>query len=238
MDRKFCSEESEILYKRIVSLNKELMEDESSISLKKHSIINESTLVNICNLVYGYKPFTNPPEAYCEDFGEMTARIIYHLNTGHCFSDGNKRTTLLIIMELIKESYPIYYNEFFRGSLSNFLIEMLQKRLTYEEILEWVYNQYELKYDEIDEEKSLLRIAKNLKNEKLYKEAKEIYRYLMEKFKDSSEAYNEIAEILIKEEDYEIAVEYLEKAINISEEKNIINYKAIYCKKEIENKLK
>ena len=79
MNNMFYNEEAKLLYERIITLNKNLMLDEESISLKKHIVINNGSLINTCNLVYGYKPFTEPPEPYCEDFAEMTARLIFHL---------------------------------------------------------------------------------------------------------------------------------------------------------------
>lgn len=236
MSKDFCNEDAEILYKRIISLNKDLMEDKDSISLGIHNIVNEGSLIHVCNLVYDTIPFTDPPEPYCKDFAEMTARLIYNLNTGHCFSDGNKRTTLLIIMELIKEAYPIFYNEFFRGSLSNFLIGMLSERLNYENILDWVYKQYELRYDISDEEESLLKIAVNLKRAGLYEEAMEKYINLIEKYGNSSVVYKAIAKVLACDGQYEEAIEMFDKAIKLAIEDNIIDEQSIYHKEMLESR--
>lgn len=236
MNRQFYDENSELLYNRIISLNKDLMSDEESISLGRYSVINEGTLVNVCNLVYGSKPFTNPPEPYCKDFGEMTARLIYHLNTGHCFADGNKRTTLLIIMELIKNTYPVFYNEFFVGSLSNFLIGMLSDRLNYDDILDWVYKQYELRYDISDEEESLLKIAVNLKRAGLYQDAIEKYKELLEVHGPSSIVYNAIAKVLACDGQYQRAIKMFQKAINLAELNNIDDYQSNYHKIKLENR--
>lgn len=236
MNREFYDENSEILYNRIISLNKDLMADEESISLGRHSVINEGSLINVCNLVYGSKPFTEPPEPYCKDFAEMTARLIFHLNTGHCFSDGNKRTTLLIIMDLIKEAYPVFYNEFFRGSLSNFLIGMLSDKLSYDEILDWVYKQYELRYDISDEEESLLRIAVNLKRKGLYEEAREKYIQLLNLHGQSSIVYKAIAKVLACEGRYEEAIDMFKNAIKLAEAEYIYDEQSVYHKEKLEKR--
>ncbi|WP_300363956.1 Fic family protein [Fusobacterium sp.] len=236
MNNMFYNEEAKLLYERIITLNKNLMLDEESISLKKHIVINNGSLINTCNLVYGYKPFTEPPEPYCEDFAEMTARLIFHLNKGHCFADGNKRTTLLIIMELIKDAYPVFYNEFFRGSLANFLVEMLSESLEYKNILEWVYKQYDLRYDISNEEQSLLEIAVNYKKAGLYDKAKEIYTSLLHKYGSSSILYNGIAKVLACNGEYEEAIKMFESAIEIAENNNIYDFQSIYHKKMLEER--
>lgn len=149
MKNQFINEYSKELYYQIINLNKEIINDKKSISLNQFAIINNSSLLDLCNSIYGTKLFSDEP--FCKDFAEMTALIIYRLNTSRCFADGNKRTILLIIRKLTLEFYPNLYNDFFMGSLSTFLIEMLKGKLTKEDVLEWVYNQYELWYQEKDE---------------------------------------------------------------------------------------
>lgn len=51
MEENFFNEDAELLYKRIVEINKELMNDSSSKSLKKFAILNKGTLLDLCNCV-------------------------------------------------------------------------------------------------------------------------------------------------------------------------------------------
>lgn len=236
MGQKFFNENAEVLYNRIVSLNKEIMEDKDSISLRRHNIINESCLINTCNTVYSDRPFSDPPEPFCEDFAEMTAFLIDYLNKGHCFADGNKRTTLLIIMDLIKEEYPVFYNEFFVGSLSNFLVDMLSKKLDYEAILEWVYKQYELRYSISDEEQTLLRIAVNYKREGLYEKSHEVYQGILNKYGHSSIMYKAIAKVLACEEQYEEAIDMFNKAIELGKSVKVYDWQSKYHKETLEKR--
>lgn len=210
------------------------MIDEDSISLGKYALINEGALINLCNMGYSTIPFSDEP--YCKDFIEMTARLIYSLNKGHCFADGNKRTCLLIIMELIKNEYPIFYNQFFMGSLANYLLEMLSKNLDYNNILSWVSKQYELRYDISVEEQILLKIAVNFKRKGFYEEAKKTYEDLINKYGSSSVVYNGIAKVLACNKEYEEAILMFNKAIILAEKNGIDDFQSKYHKQMLESR--
>lgn len=138
---KFINEEAEELYEMIVEINKEIMYDINQKSLHEFKIINESSLIDLCNSLYGTIPFTE--KFYCNSFEEGIAHIIYRLNKSHCFIDGNKRTTLLTVIHFIKTSdYSNFNNEFFIGVLTLFLVEMLEEKMSKEEILKWIIKQF------------------------------------------------------------------------------------------------
>lgn len=236
MGLKFYNEHAKILYERIVQLNEEVMSNRDSISLGKHIILNQGTLLNLCNQIYADIPFSDPPEPYCKNFIEMVAKLIWFLNKGHCFADGNKRTTLLIIMELIKDDYPVFYNDFFKGSLADYLIMMLDKDLNYESILNWVSNQFTLRYDISQIEQTILEIAVNYKRRGFYEEAIEIYKYLITNYGSSSVVYKGIAKVLACNKEYEEAIVMFDKAIDLANENGIDDIQSKYHKTILVNR--
>lgn len=215
MGRKFYNESAEILYNRIIEINKELMNDANSKSLGIHVVTNNASLIYLCNSIYASKPFTEPPEPFCSDFAEMSAMIIYRLNTGHCFTDGNKRTTLLIIMELVKDTYPVFYNDFFKGALSIFLKDMLEKSLSQEQVLEWVKNQYSLEYDISDELQYIIYIIMQYKRIGHYEEAIKMYENVLNKYGPSVPLYKSMAKVLTCKGEYEQAIILYKQAIEL-----------------------
>lgn len=138
---KFINKDAEDLYFLILEINQGIMYDYEQKSLHEFRVINEGSLVDLCNSLYGTKPFSN--EYYCETFEEGIAHIIYRLNKSHCFLDGNKRTTLLTVLHFIKISdFSNFENDFFTGILTHFLVEMLEEKLSKEDILKWVNKQF------------------------------------------------------------------------------------------------
>lgn len=95
------------------------MEDLTQESIHKFSIINESSLLNYRNTIFANKP---------------------------CFLDGNKRTTLLTTMFFIEEFNLDNFNtEFFRGVLAVFLVDMLEEKMTKEDVKKWIEKQLKSK---------------------------------------------------------------------------------------------
>ncbi len=138
---KFLNEEAEELFELILEINQNIMYDYTQKSLHEFKLINEGSLIDLCNSLYGTKPFSD--EYYCRTFEEGIAHIIYRLNKSHCFIDGNKRTTLLTVLHFIKKSeYSNFNNDFFIGVLTHFLVEMLEEKLSKEDILKWVNKQF------------------------------------------------------------------------------------------------
>ena len=137
----FINEYAKELYEFIIDVNREIMEDKNQKSIHEFKIINEASLIDYCNSLYGTIPFSD--EYYCKTFEEGIALTIFRLNTSHCFLDGNKRTTLLTVIKLIENSeYKNFSNDFFVGVLTQFLIEMLEDKLNEEKILKWVIKQF------------------------------------------------------------------------------------------------
>ncbi|MFY4766873.1 Fic family protein [Campylobacter sp. GB48] len=219
MEENFFNEDAELLYKRIVEINKELMNDSSSKSLKKFAILNKGTLLDLCNCVYSTIPFSDPPEPYCSDFAEMTAMIIYKLNKGHCFADGNKRTTLLIIMELIKDAYPVFYNDFFKGGLSIFLKDMIKRNLNEDDVINWVRYQYDLKYEISDVEAQIIYLIMQYKRHGFYDLAEERYKECLAVYGPSVALYKSMAKVYTCKGEYDKAINLYEQAIEGSKGK-------------------
>ena len=145
MESKFSSEEAEYLYNLVIKFNQSIMEDLTQESIHKFKIINESSLLNYCNTIFSTKPFTN--EKYCETVEEYLAYTIYFLNKGHCFLDGNKRTTLLTTMFFIEEfGLDKFNSEFFRGVLAIFLVDMLEEKISKEDVKNWIKKQLRSKF--------------------------------------------------------------------------------------------
>lgn len=120
------------------------MEDLTQESIHKFSIINESSLLNYRNTIFANKPFSD--EKYCETIKDYLTYTIYYLNKGHCFLDGNKRTTLLTTMFFIEEFNLDNFNtEFFRGVLAVFLVDMLEEKMTKEDVKKWIEKQLKSK---------------------------------------------------------------------------------------------
>lgn len=140
MNSKFYSEEAEYLYNLVISFNQSIMEDLTQESIHKFSLINESSLLNYCNTIFSTRPFSD--EKYCETIEDY----LTYLNKGHCFLDGNKRTTLLTTMFFIEE-FGLYNfdNEFFRGVLAVFLVDMLEEKMTKEDVKKWIEKQLKSK---------------------------------------------------------------------------------------------
>lgn len=137
----FINEEAENLYNIIIEFNKGIISDPRQEARREFGIINEGSLINYCNSIFSTKPFSD--ELICESFEEGIAYTIFHLNKGHCFLDGNKRTTLAIVMYFIDvfDKYQ-FNNDFFSGVLALFLVEMLNEQMTEQEVLEWVIKQF------------------------------------------------------------------------------------------------
>ena len=218
MEEKFCDDNARLLYNRIVKINEELVKDSKSKLFKRSIIRNKGSLLDLCNSIYTTKPFTQPPEPYCSDFAEMTAMIIFRLNKGHCFVDGNKRTILLIIMELIKDVYPVFYNDFFKGGLSIFLKDMIEKSLNQEQVLEWVRNQYNLEHEISDEVNYIIHIIMQYKRIGHYDEAIKMYQDVLNKYGPSVALYKSVAKVLTCKGEYEQAIELYEQAIMMCNE--------------------
>lgn len=144
MNSKFYSDEAKYLYNLIVSFNQSVMEDLTQESIHKFSLINEGSLLNYCNTIFTTKPFSD--EKYCETIEDYLTYTIYYLNKGHCFLDGNKRTTLLTTMFFIEE-FGLYNfdTEFFRGVLAVFLVDMLEEKMTKEDVKKWIEKQLKSK---------------------------------------------------------------------------------------------
>lgn len=140
MNSKFYSEEAEYLYNLVISFNQSIMEDLTQESIHKFSLINESSLLNYCNTIFSTRPFSD--EKYCETIEDY----LTYLNKGHCFLAGNKRTTLLTTMFFIEE-FGLYNfdNEFFRGVLAVFLVDMLEEKMTKEDVKKWIEKQLKSK---------------------------------------------------------------------------------------------
>lgn len=142
----FANEVAEDLFNLICSINESIMNDMTQASLHIHQFKSggEGSLINFCNSIFEMKPFIDPPEPFCETFEDMVAYALFKLNTMHCFVDGNKRTTLMTIMYLIgdSENYSHFNNNFFRGALAVYLVDMLDERSTEEEVKKWVYKQF------------------------------------------------------------------------------------------------
>lgn len=143
-ENKFYSKSSENLYNLIISFNKMIMNDLSQQSIHEFKIINKGSLLNYCNTIFSTKPFSD--EKYCETIEDYLTYIIYYLNKGHCFLDGNKRTTLLTTMYFIKV-FKLYNfdTEFFRGVLAVFLVDMLEEKMTKEDVKKWIEKQLKSK---------------------------------------------------------------------------------------------
>lgn len=139
-ENKFYSKSSENLYNLIISFNKMIMNDLSQQSIHEFKIINKGSLLNYCNTIFSTKPFSE--EKYCETIEDYLTYTIYYLNKGHCFLDGNKRTTLLTTMFFIEE-FGLYNfdTEFFRGVLAVFLVDMLEEKMTKEDVQKWIEKQ-------------------------------------------------------------------------------------------------
>ena len=80
-------------------------------------------------------------EEYHNGIQEKIAFLIFSLNKGHSFIDGNKRTIESIIMFFIEMNQDLFEEElvddFFRGRLASFLVYMLEKESTFKTVLEW-----------------------------------------------------------------------------------------------------
>lgn len=102
------------------------MEHPDLESFPKHEIRNENSLIYTCNTVFSNKPFTD--EEYYNGIQEKIAFLIFSLNKGHSFIDGNKRTIESIIMFFIEMNQDLFEEElvddFFRGRLASFLVYM------------------------------------------------------------------------------------------------------------------
>lgn len=144
MKNKFCSIEAEYLYNLVISFNQAIMNDISQQSIHKFKIINEGSLLNYCNTIFSTKPFSD--EEYCKIVEDYISYTIYYLNKGHCFLDGNKRTTLLTTMYFIEEfGLESFNTEFFRGVLAVFLVDMLEERMTEADVHKWIEKQLKSK---------------------------------------------------------------------------------------------
>lgn len=144
MKNKFCSIEAEYLYNLVISFNQAIMNDISQQSIHKFKIINEGSLLNCCNTIFSTKPFSD--EEYCKTVEDYISYTIYYLNKGHCFLDGNKRTTLLTTMYFIEEfGLESFNTEFFRGVLAVFLVDMLEERMTEADVHKWIEKQLKSK---------------------------------------------------------------------------------------------
>lgn len=144
MKNKFCSIEAEYLYNLVISFNQAIMNDISQQSIHKFKIINEGSLLNYCNTIFSTKPFSD--EEYCKTVEDYISYTIYYLNKGHCFLDGNKRTTLLTTMYFIEEfGLESFNTEFFRGVLAVFLVDMLEERMTEADVHKWIEKQLKSK---------------------------------------------------------------------------------------------
>ena len=95
MEKKFFSKESEGIYKLICSINKGIMEHPDLESFPRYELRNENSLIYTCDTVFSNKPFTD--EEYYSGIQEKIAFLIFSLNKGHVFIDGNKRTLESIV---------------------------------------------------------------------------------------------------------------------------------------------
>ncbi|MGL5717875.1 Fic family protein [Cetobacterium sp.] len=144
MNKKFVDENAEVLYEEIIAINKRIVFDKNQESLGEFGIINEGSLINLCNSVYTTKPFTD--DYYYNTIEELISYVIFHLNKGHCFLDGNKRTTFGTVKYLLESlEIDILDDEFFQGVFALFLVEMLELKNTEEEVLNWVKKQFNSK---------------------------------------------------------------------------------------------
>lgn len=140
----FINEDAEELYYKIIELNKSIISDLRQEARRDFGLINESSLINYCNSIFSTKPFSD--ELICETFEEGIAYTIFHLNKGHCFLDGNKRTTLATVMYFIEEfEMDNFNNMFFSGIIAGFLVDMLTEKMTEEDVLKWVEKQFKSK---------------------------------------------------------------------------------------------
>ncbi|MBR8702169.1 hypothetical protein IX317_001720 [Fusobacterium sp. DD29] len=141
----FINNDAKLLYDMIISLNKTIVNDSRQAAKREFSVINEGTLINYCNSIFSYKPFST--ELLCESFEEGVAYTIYHLNKGHCFSDGNKRTTFAVTMLFIETFGKVNFDtEFFSGVLAMFLVYMLDNNISEKQVYEWVKKQFSSKF--------------------------------------------------------------------------------------------
>lgn len=63
----FINEDAKELYELIIEINKEIMYDMNQKSLHEFRIINEDSLLDLCNSLYGMKPFSDE-EYFCNTF--------------------------------------------------------------------------------------------------------------------------------------------------------------------------
>ncbi|WP_278538149.1 type II toxin-antitoxin system death-on-curing family toxin [Fusobacterium varium] len=207
-EQQFCNESAKALFETIVSINKNLIEDNNNSSLGVFKIVNIGTLVFLCNSIYSNKPFSEEP--YYEDFSDAFANLIYKLNTGHCFADGNKRTTLLTSMFFIKNSeYVEYGTQFFSGALSNYLLYMLENQHNLEDVKLWVKEQLIVKFNFNDIKENIMFLCENYIKNMKYEEALNVFNLMLKKYGASNELYFGLAKIYIKQKDYQKALDFL-----------------------------
>ncbi|AME13931.1 hypothetical protein MmmBen326_0718 [Mycoplasma mycoides subsp. mycoides] len=86
------------------------------------------------------------------DIFDFVTEIFIKVLTGHYFIDGNKRTALMLLIQLLRifgyyfyfsddiNLFKHYYYEKIEKELANFVQMLQKKKITYKEIKRWIYS--------------------------------------------------------------------------------------------------
>ncbi|MDP4040818.1 type II toxin-antitoxin system death-on-curing family toxin [Mycoplasma mycoides] len=144
-NEKFCNFIDNVYQKSIKELNKIFFTRNNNLYFQEKE--KGSLLSGINSTIFKYSY-----QSYNYDVFDFVTEIFIKVLTGHYFIDGNKRTALMLLIQLLKNfGYYFYFSGDFNlfshfyywsieKELANFVEMLQQNKVSHREIKKWIYS--------------------------------------------------------------------------------------------------